>query len=115
MVRQLQFTQTIQAEQLLVRRKQSAISVEKSTVSMHLITMEINMSLTDLITGRNVRMKVAMLRLKKKHIKVAKLQQQREQSVKYVEQNMELQSQQTKQQKVKKMIQNQQKSQIGKL
>ena len=73
------------------------------------------MSLTDLITGRNVRMKVAMLRLKKKHIKVAKLQQQREQSVKYVEQNMELQSQQTKQQKVKKMIQNQQKSQIGKL
>lgn len=54
------------------------------------ITMEINMSLTDLITGRNVRMKVVILRLKKKHIKVAKLQQQREQSVKYVEQNMEI-------------------------
>lgn len=49
-----------------------------------------NMSLTELITGRNVRMKVVMLRLKKKHIKVAKLQQQREQSVKYVEQNMEV-------------------------
>lgn len=78
------------AEQLLVRRKQSANSVEKSTVSTHLITMEINMSLTELITGRNVRMKVVMLRLKKKHIKVAKLQQQREQSVKYVEQNMEV-------------------------
>lgn len=56
----------------------------------HLITMEMNMSLTELITGRNVRMKVVMLRLKKKHIKVAKLQQQREQSVKYVEQNMEI-------------------------
>lgn len=63
---------------------------EKSTVSTHLITMEVNMSLTELITGRNVRMKVVMLRLKKKHIKVAKLQQQREQSVKYVEQNMEI-------------------------
>ena len=48
------------------------------------------MSLTDLITGRNVRIKVVILRLKKKHIKVAKLQQQREQSVKYVEQNMEI-------------------------
>ena len=83
-------TQNIRAEQLLVRRKQSANSVEKSTVSTHLITMEINMSLTELITGRNVRMKVVMLRLKKKHIKVAKLQQQREQSVKYVEQNMEV-------------------------
>ena len=59
-------------------------------MSTHLITMEINMSLTDLITGRNVRMKVVILRLKKKHIKVAKLQQQREQSVKYVEQNMEI-------------------------
>ena len=82
--------QTIQAEQLLVRRKQSAISVEKNTESAHLITMEMNMSLTELITGRNVRMKVVMLRLKKKHIKVAKLQQQREQSVKYVEQNMEI-------------------------
>ena len=77
-------------EQLLVRRKQFANSVEKNTVSTHLITMEINMSLTDLITGRNVRMKVVILRLKKKHIKVAKLQQQREQSVKYVEQNMEI-------------------------
>lgn len=54
------------------------------------LTMEMNMSLTELITGRNVRMKVVMLRLKKKHIKVAKLQQQREQSVKYVEQNMEI-------------------------
>ena len=63
---------------------------EKSTESAHLITMEMNMSLTDLITGRNVRMKVVILRLKKKHIKVAKLQQQREQSVKYVEQNMEI-------------------------
>ena len=73
-----------------VRRKQSAISVEKNTESAHLITMEMNMSLTELITGRNVRMKVVMLRLKKKHIKVAKLQQQREQSVKYVEQNMEI-------------------------
>mgnify|MGYP002577277147 CR=1 FL=1 len=80
----------IQAEQLLVRRKQSANSVEKSTVSTHLITMEVNMSPTELITGRNVRMKVVTLQLKKKHIKVAKLQQQREQSVKYVEQNMEI-------------------------
>lgn len=59
-------------------------------MSTHLITMEINMSLTDLITGRNVRMKVVTLQLKKKHIKVAKLQQQREQFVKYVEQNMEV-------------------------
>ena len=83
-------TQNTQAEQLLVRRKQSEISVEKNTESAHLITMEMNMSLTELITGRNVRMKVVMLRLKKKHIKVAKLQQQREQSVKYVEQNMEV-------------------------
>lgn len=49
-----------------------------------------NMSPTELITGRNVRMKVVTLQLKKKHIKVAKLQQQREQSVKYVEQNMEI-------------------------
>ncbi|MCO7153402.1 DUF1533 domain-containing protein [Anaerobutyricum hallii] len=113
--KKLPSTQNTQAEQLLVRRKQSAISVEKNTESAHLITMEMNMSLTELITGRNVRMKVVMLRLKKKHIKVAKLQQQREQSVKCVEQNMELQSQQTKQQKVKKMIQNQQKSQIRKL
>lgn len=88
--KKLPYTQTIQAEQLLVRRKQSAISVEKNTESAHLITMEMNMSLTELITGRNVRMKVVMLRLKKKHIKVAKLQQQREQSVKYVEQNMEI-------------------------
>ena len=90
MVKQLPSTQNTQAEQLLVRRKQSAISVEKNTESAHLITMEMNMSLTELITGRNVRMKVVMLRLKKKHIKVAKLQQQREQSVKYVEQNMEI-------------------------
>ena len=90
MVKQLPSTQNIRAEQLLVRRKQSANSVEKNTVSAHLITMEMNMSLTELITGRNVRMKVVMLRLKKKHIKVAKLQQQREQSVKYVEQNMEI-------------------------
>ena len=89
-IKKLPYTQTIQAEQLLVRRKQSAISVEKNTESAHLITMEMNMSLTELITGRNVRMKVVMLRLKKKHIKVAKLQQQREQSVKYVEQNMEI-------------------------
>lgn len=100
--KKLPSTQNTQAEQLLVRRKQSAISVEKNTESAHLITMEMNMSLTELITGRNVRMKVVMLRLKKKHIKVAKLQQQREQSVKCVEQNMELQSQQTKQQKVKR-------------
>lgn len=89
-VNQLPSTQNTQAEQLLVRRKQSAISVEKNTESAHLITMEMNMSLTELITGRNVRMKVVMLRLKKKHIKVAKLQQQREQSVKYVEPNMEI-------------------------
>ena len=81
---------TVAIHTKLVRRKQFANSVEKNTVSTHLITMEINMSLTDLITGRNVRMKVVMLRLKKKHIKVAKLQQQREQSVKYVEQNMEI-------------------------
>ena len=63
---------------------------EESTVSTHLITMEMNMSLTELITGRNVRIKVVMLRLKKKNIKVAKLQQQREQFVKYVEQNMKI-------------------------
>lgn len=90
MVKKLPSTQTIQAEQLHVLRKQSANSVEKNTENAHLITMEINMSSMELITGRNVRMKVAMLRLKKKHIKVAKLQQQREQSVKSVEQNMEI-------------------------
>ena len=90
MVKQLPSTQNTQAEQLHVRRKQSANSVEKNTESAHLITMEISMSPTELITGRNVRMKVVTLQLKKKHIKVAKLQQQREQSVKYVEQNMEI-------------------------
>ena len=80
----------LRAEQLLVRRKQSANSVEQNMESAHLITMEINMSPMELITGRNVKMKVVTLQLKKKHIKVAKLQQQREQSVKYVEQNMEI-------------------------
>lgn len=88
--KKLPSTQNIRAEQLLVRRKQSANSVEQNMESAHLITMEINMSPMELITGRNVKMKVVTLQLKKKHIKVAKLQQQREQSVKYVEQNMEI-------------------------
>ena len=92
MVKKLPSTQTIRAEQLLVRRKQSANSVEKSTVSTHLITMEINMS-TDgnLSLGRKCQNEGCDATTEKEaHKRWRKLQQQREQSVKYVEQNMEI-------------------------